>query len=194
MSIETFRVPIEVPLKLANRLSAAADRDCVPRGEHIVRRLEQSFFNNLSFSTVLIDCLGFPQCLRIQCSTVETDLRRLFLMLDNISISNIFVAARHDVCYGSVLVLLIQSQSNLFLMDATCLNASTADDKALIVDLFVYIERQGLNACLAITTEPVPDTRQLTAEEAVDCHLSSVDFDRHVPPSALLEAMAARCP
>lgn len=194
MDYEQVRVPIEVPLKLANRLSAVADRDCVPRDEEIVRRLEQSFFKNLPFSNVLIDCLGFPQCLRIQCSTVESDLRRLFLMLDNISISHIFVAARPDVRYGSVLVLLIQSQANLFLMDATCLNVSTEQNKALIIDLFAYIERQGLNACLAITTEPVPDTRQLTAEEAVDCHLSAVDFHSLISPAVLLTAMATCAP
>ncbi len=189
MAIEDQRISIEIPLKLANRLLAAADRNGQSRNACIAHRLEQSFFQSLSFSNVLIDCLGFPRSLRIQCSTVETDLRRLFLMLGNISISNIFVAARRDVRYGSVLVLLIQSQANLFLMDGTCLNASTDDDRSLIVDLFVYIERQGLNACLAICTDPVPDTRQLTAEEAIDCHLSAIEFDRYIPPSALVNAM-----
>lgn len=194
MTLEDRRVPIQIPLKLANRLLAAADRNEEPRDDYIAHRLEQSFFQNLPFSNVLIDCLGLPRCLRIQCSTVQTDLRRLFLMLDNISISNVFAAARSDVRYGSVLVLLIQSQANLFLMDATCLNASTEKDRSLVVDLFVYIERQGLNACLGITTEPVPDTRQLTAEEAVDCYLSAIEFYRHVPPSTLLEAMVASSP
>ncbi|MEM8500896.1 MAG: hypothetical protein AAF542_22975 [Pseudomonadota bacterium] len=173
---DTLTLPVRMPRTLYDNIISAADQGAISRNKEVVQRLERSYKRDAILAEMLLEGLGVGKYQRITSTTAENDIRRLFLFLENIPVDRIYLAARKDIAFGAVMVILIQSGPLTLYMDHGQFNSSTDDGHELLMDLFSNIERLGLTSSISIAEDYVPDTRDMDAFEAIDCYLSQIPF------------------
>ena len=187
---KTTPIPVRMPEVLYDRVVHAASINGRSNNAEMVDRLHESFRRENTLAELLLEGLGLEKYQRIISTTEENDARRLFLFLDNIPVSRIYLAARKDSTFGAIMVVLIQSGPLTLFMDHAHFNRATPESHEIVMDVLANIERLDLGRVTSTADDFVPDTREMSDYEAIDCYLSHVPFRKQGDLKTLVDLLA----
>ena len=165
--METVTVSLRIPVNLRNRLTKEAKTSGRSLNAEVSKRLDSSLDACAEFMGDFFDDYSVPKYLRMRCSSTYGDTARIINTLRGIPVERVIFAAKSSDLNDAVLVLLMEANSNIFIVDQSNINMARDPRIAEVSELMRAFDSKGLLETAEYCPELVDDTSSFNTEKAV---------------------------
>lgn len=120
----------------------------------------------------LFDSIDVSDVLRIRSSSTYKDCDRILNIIKNLETERLVFGCRVvSEPNGLAMVFLAETKNKALLFDSTLINAARRPRQLEVIDIFKTIYRQGDWQKLEFIKDAVPETSELSSDEALDVFL-----------------------